>query len=313
MMLHPPKKTILGKSHSCHSSIFTHLSFYNCNIYKPVNQISSGISLSLLFHKGNKHIFHCGGGWLRWRLSSMQWFLGWLATKIAILFGAKVNEVNYVLCLLLAFPLGVVYRWIHSPTVRKLFSVLAGSWLGFSALGWHSLHILVCSFICYLIMWTKSKRQHNYVFLFVFSYLSLGHLYRQWTDYLGWSLDFTLPLMIVTQKVIALSYALYDGTTSPKDHSTDKQRRVTSIQTLPNILEFYAFILFPAGLLVGPYLEFVEWQLHLQNRQCIKDSLRLGLLRLAQGLGCLGLYLMGDKWLPIELLRDEVSQQCVCV
>jgi len=122
-------------------------------------------------------------------------------------------------------------------------------------------------------------------------YLSLGHLYRQWTDYLGWSLDFTLPLMIVTQKVIALSYALYgwyislcfpcvfillfdsdmiDGTTSPKDHSTDKQRRVTSIQTLPNILEFYAFILFPAGLLVGPYLEFVEWQLHLQNRQCIK-------------------------------------------
>jgi len=46
-MLHPPKKTILGKSHSCHSSIFTHLSFYNCNIYKPVNQISSGISLSL--------------------------------------------------------------------------------------------------------------------------------------------------------------------------------------------------------------------------------------------------------------------------
>jgi len=84
-----------------------------------VNQISSGISLSLslslLFHNGNKHIFHCGGGWLRWRLSSMQWFLGWLATKIAILFGAKVNEVNYVLCLLLVSC--VLLWWMVTLTV----------------------------------------------------------------------------------------------------------------------------------------------------------------------------------------------------
>ncbi|EME32575.1 Membrane-bound O-acyltransferase domain-containing protein 2 [Galdieria sulphuraria] len=232
----------------------------------------------------------------------MQWLLSWLATEIATLFGAKVNEVNYVLCLLLAFPLGVLYRWIHYPTLRILFSLVTGGWLGLTALGIHSLHIVVASFVCYLIMLTNCKRQHHYVFFWAFLYLSVGHIYRQWTDYLGWSLDFTLPLMIVTQKVISLSYALHDGMMNSEWKTEQKG---TSIRTLPNILEFYAFILFPPSLLVGPYLEFVDWQAHLQNRRCIKDAARLGFGRLVQGLGCLTIYLIGDKWLPIQLLGDE--------
>ncbi|GJQ09258.1 hypothetical protein GpartN1_g1049.t1 [Galdieria partita] len=228
--------------------------------------------------------------------------LGWLATEIAALFGAKVNEVNYVICLLLAFPLGVVYRWIHYPILRILFSIIAGGWLGYSALGLHSLHIVVASFVCYLIMFTNSKRQHRYVFFWAFLYLSVGHIYRQWTDYLGWSLDFTLPLMIVTQKVISLSYALHDGTIQKESAI---EQKVNSIHSLPNIFEFYAFILFPPCLLVGPYLEFVDWQAHLQNRQYVKDAVRVGILRLVQGLVCLTIYLIGDKWLPIQLLGDE--------
>lgn len=228
----------------------------------------------------------------------MQLLLGWFSTRLATIFGAKPNEVNYVLCLLLAFPLGNIYRWIRYPTLRIIFSLVAGCWLGFSALGLHLLHILVCSFVCYLIMLTKSKRQHHFVFFWAFLYLSVGHIYRQWTDYLGWSLDFTLPLMIVTQKVISLSYALHDGTMHKES--------TTSIHSLPNLLEYYAFILFPPSLLVGPYLEYAEWQVHLQNRQCIQETRRLGMLKLAQGLGCLAVYLIGDKWLPIELLGDEV-------
>lgn len=51
---------------------------------------------------------------------------------------------------------------------------------------------------------------------------------------------------------------------------TMHKESTTSIHSLPNLLEYYAFILFPPSLLVGPYLEYAEWQVHLQNRQCIQ-------------------------------------------
>ncbi len=41
--------------------------------------------------------------------------------------------------------------------------------------------------------------------------MSAAHLYRMMTDYGGWSLDFTGPLMLIVQKVTLVAYALHDG------------------------------------------------------------------------------------------------------
>lgn len=43
-------------------------------------------------------------------------------------------------------------------------------------------------------------------------YLSCMHLYRQITDYLGWTIDVTFSQMIVTQKLHALAYNYYGAT-----------------------------------------------------------------------------------------------------
>lgn len=43
------------------------------------------------------------------------------------------------------------------------------------------------------------------------AYMSLSHLYRLYVDYLGWSLDFTGPQMILTIKLSSFAYNAYDG------------------------------------------------------------------------------------------------------
>lgn len=43
------------------------------------------------------------------------------------------------------------------------------------------------------------------------SYCIVGHLHRQYINYMGWDLDFTGPQMVVTIKLYSLAWNLYDG------------------------------------------------------------------------------------------------------
>lgn len=56
------------------------------------------------------------------------------------------------------------------------------------------------------------RKAHVLVFLFMMGYMSLCHVYRIWVDYMGWTLDFTGPQMLLTIKLTSLAYNLFDGT-----------------------------------------------------------------------------------------------------
>ena len=47
--------------------------------------------------------------------------------------------------------------------------------------------------------------------LFIVGYCVLGHLHRQYVNYLGWDLDFTGPHMVLTIKLYSIAWNLYDG------------------------------------------------------------------------------------------------------
>ena len=53
----------------------------------------------------------------------------------------------------------------------------------------------------------------RYTMVWAMGSMSVAHLYRIATDYGGWSLDFTGPLMLMVQKVTLVAYALHDGET----------------------------------------------------------------------------------------------------
>ncbi len=52
---------------------------------------------------------------------------------------------------------------------------------------------------------------YRYTMVWAMGCMSAAHLYRTMTDYGGWSVDFTGPLMIIVQKVTLVAYALHDG------------------------------------------------------------------------------------------------------
>ena len=55
------------------------------------------------------------------------------------------------------------------------------------------------------------KHRHIIVFVFMMSYMTASHIYRLYVDYMGWTLDFTGPQMLLTIKLTSLAYSLYDG------------------------------------------------------------------------------------------------------
>ncbi len=52
---------------------------------------------------------------------------------------------------------------------------------------------------------------YRYTMVWAMGSMSAAHIYRMMTDYGGWSLDFTGPLMIIVQKVTLVAFALHDG------------------------------------------------------------------------------------------------------
>lgn len=131
---------------------------------------------------------------------------------------------------------------------------------------WSWLHSFGTALVVYLLMAAFPRQCHVrrcmpicphavqvLSFIFCFAYMSgrlvffgscdarlysLSHIYRQYTDYMGWSMDFTGPQMVLTLKLVSIAFCYHDGL--PGSTPTDAQRK-KALTTLPNLLEFYGY------------------------------------------------------------------------
>jgi lysophospholipid acyltransferase len=88
------------------------------------------------------------------------------------------------------------------------------------------------------------------VFAFLLSYICGSHLYRMYVDYMGWSLDFTGPQMLLTIKLSAFAYNVADGRNLAKitaptgDERKDKANKAKAklaLTEVPSLLEYYGY------------------------------------------------------------------------
>lgn len=202
-----------------------------------------------------------------------------LATTAAV----TPPEIRLFLCLLLAYPIALTWRALPPSSdgrLRHVFSVLVGTWVlqfinGYQAI----LNVATCLF-CYLLMWLLGARSARIVSFAAMAILAMGHLYRQVTDYLGWTLDWTLVAMVTTQKIMGLAYNVQDGA-DPKATEEQKSR---SVAKLPNLLHFFSFILFPANVAIGPSFEYADYAAFANGSLTSPPPYLPGLSRLCQGL-----------------------------
>lgn len=192
-------------------------------------------------------------------------------------------EIRLFLCLLSAYPIALTWRALPSVgngAVRHLFSVVVGGWMLQFINGYQAVLNVGSCLVCYMLMWMLGPRSARTVSFVAMSILAAGHLYRQITDYLGWTLDWTLVAMVTTQKIMGLAYNVQDGV----DPSATPEQKARSVSKLPNLVEYLSFILFPANVAIGPTFEYADYVAFANGSLRSPSPYLAGVWRLVQGL-----------------------------
>lgn len=180
-----------------------------------------------------------------------------------------VDTVKYLGVMFLCFPLGLVHAFLPAGAVRHLMNLITGVVLAQFVFGVQWVQPLAASTLVYATL--VVTRSPVLVFVVMMAYMLLSHLHRLHTDYMGWSLDVTGPLMILTIKASSLGFNYRDGTADKaslqeklKTGSAGAKRLASerlrsSISRLPNPLEFYAYVFCPTTFFAGPAFDFKHY------------------------------------------------------
>lgn len=111
--------------------------------------------------------------------------------------GFDVETLEYVLGLFLCYPLGMILNSLPFGKARHFFSFLLGAFLLQFTIGVQWIHQMITSLAVYAMFHIVPRNKVQVVVpAFVMVYLTLGHLHRQYINYLGWDLDFTGAQMV---------------------------------------------------------------------------------------------------------------------
>ena len=158
--------------------------------------------------------------------------------------GFDVETLNYTLGLFLCYPLGMIMNALPYGPIRHAFSFLLGAFLLQFTLGVQWIHQLITSLVVYGMFLVLPRKMCTYVVpTFVMLYCVLGHLHRQYINYLGWDLDFTGAQMVLTQKLYMMAYNLYDGEclANKIENKAAVKCKDFSLKKLPSLLEYLGY------------------------------------------------------------------------
>jgi len=176
--------------------------------------------------------------------------------------GLDTETVSYVLGMFACYPLGVIMGQIPFGMPRHIFSFLLGAFLLQFTLGVQWIHHLISSLVAYALILILPRKTLKIVLpIFAMGYMTLGHLHRQYINYLGWDLDFTGTQMVLTQKIFMIGFNLYDGEllANGKESRTLKRCKTYALTDAPGLIEFLGYTFCFSNLLAGPSTEYATY------------------------------------------------------
>ncbi|KAH7484303.1 hypothetical protein KRP22_005476 [Phytophthora ramorum] len=198
-------------------------------------------------------------------------FLHAQVDELSASLGLGSDQLRYVLCLFAAYPLAVVYKLLPGGSLKHLMDVVTGVCMAQFVLGSGWVHSFVSALVTYvLVKFGPSKHAPGMVFLFNMLYMSASHIYRLYVDYMGWTLDFTGPQMLLVIKLTSFAYNYYDGVVdktferkgdgmSPGKKKVYEGRQKLAIHEIPSLLEFFGYVYSFTTFLAGPAFEIREY------------------------------------------------------
>lgn len=135
------------------------------------------------------------------------------------------------------------------------------------------------------------------------TYLLVGYIQTESEEY---DITWTMPHCVLTLKLIALAFDLWDGQKMMKGEQLSENNKLTALVSPPSLEELFGFIYFPACFLVGPIFSFKRYQDFVSDKFPILtkgDEMAMeAMIRLVQGLIYLIAFQVGSKHYFLNLL-----------
>lgn len=147
---------------------------------------------------------------------------------------------------------------------RQVLCAAVGATFCMLIFGLQSLHIFGSILITYIICAVVPRKHVGMVVLVLaYTHISACQIYRMITDYLGWSVDFTGPQMILVLKLTAFAWNYSDGGRLTKintENRVGKRQAEYAVEKLPSFLMFSSYCLYFGSILTGPFFEYEDFR-----------------------------------------------------
>jgi len=187
-------------------------------------------------------------------------------SKISSLITAELAGLKLILSLFVAYPISLVYQIFltnSSVNLKCLYFILTGFTISYFNYGNNTIHLLITIFVVYCALKLNSRSVfiNTFNFIFTLAYLLIGYLYTQTSVY---AFSWTIPHCVLTLRLIAISFNLYDGNRC-KSKNGKRCDHEDHLIEVPSFMEFFAHCLHPCSFLVGPQYEIHIFQKYVRR------------------------------------------------
>lgn len=190
-------------------------------------------------------------------LSLLSWIGISPVPLMAGLIGTTEPALKLLISIIMGYPVAIVYHKFvkKHEQYRNLFFFLTGLDIAYYNFGISLYHNAIPAFVIYLTTMTLGPGKINVIITFIFNmgYLLAGYLMTESENY---DITWTMPHCVLTLKLIALSFDLWDGQLKMEGQELSASNKKTALDKPPTFLELMGFVYFPACFLVGPIFSF---------------------------------------------------------
>uniref|UniRef100_A0A8C6WYG0 Lysophospholipid acyltransferase 5 n=1 Tax=Neogobius melanostomus TaxID=47308 RepID=A0A8C6WYG0_9GOBI len=181
-----------------------------------------------------------------------------LLEKLSESLGSPEPAVRLMLSILIGYPCALVYRrflFYKAPTVLHLYHALFGLALAAFNFGTQLSHSVVCILVQFLMLRLMGRTITTVLssFFFQMIYLLAGYYYTATEEY---DIKWTMPHCVLTLKLVGLAWDYYDG----GQENLNAEQKMSSLSSVPTLLEMFGFSYFYGGFLVGPQFTLRSYQ-----------------------------------------------------